>query len=419
MELLSSFDEKKRQDFSKFQKPLNHLVMTTYKNSKDLSGCIMDFIQPKQKIEKERKSLIDIRNSDIMYAIKPPKFGELEENKFIRELNNVDKRVSLQTVYTQHVKSIAKRAQQCEQNLTILWTDIIGQCSPALQEEVQDDPDYTSKSSTYDAMWLLQTLQKLTAGAKATKSLFTTVQHNNEPLDDYYARFESAKDLVELFDTKIINFSSIFAAEQYTNLTITVHDIEQKFFAVSLILNANKKRYEGLWNKLQNDLLVGQDSYPTTIGGATHLLTNWKSDPTQSDRDRGNNTGGNNSSGQTRVSNIQFTQIPIQPNNDYTSLPGYDPARPSMVPSRKPPHNITPHITCSRCNRPEHYAPACPFLLTGTPQFFQCLQNVGYQFTALAPPDILIIVDLGSSFNSIRNTCLLSSVICSLLPTFR
>ena len=46
--------------------------------------------------------------------------------------------------------------------------------------------------------------------------------------------------------------------------------------AVALVMNANKTKYESLWNKLDNDLLVGQDSYPTTIGGAYHLLTNWK-----------------------------------------------------------------------------------------------------------------------------------------------
>ena len=102
----------------------------------------MDFIQPKQKVEKERKSLINIRNSDIMYAIEPPKSGESEEDKFIRESNNADKRMMLQTIYTQHVKSISEQAQQCKQNPTILWTDIIGQCSPALQEELQGDPDY-------------------------------------------------------------------------------------------------------------------------------------------------------------------------------------------------------------------------------------------------------------------------------------
>ena len=93
-------------------------------------------------IEKEYKSLIDIRNLDIMHAIEPPKSGELEEDKFIRESNNVDKRMMLQTVYTQHIKSISEQAQQCKQNQTILSTDIIGQCSPTLQEELQGDPDY-------------------------------------------------------------------------------------------------------------------------------------------------------------------------------------------------------------------------------------------------------------------------------------
>ena len=287
IEPLSSSDEKRRQDFSKFQKSLNHYVMTTYKNSKDLSGCVMDFTNPISQIERERKSLIDIRKSDIMYAVEPPKSGESEEDKFIRESNNADKRTMVQTLYTQHIKSISERTQQCEQNMTILWTDILGQCSPALQEELHGDPDYTSRSASFDAIWLIQTLQKLTVGAnkttnkyfsifKAAKSFFNTTQQSNEPLDEYYTRFESAKDLVELFDAKLIDFAAVLAAEQTVNSSVTMEDIQQKFYAMSLIMNANKKRYEGLWNKLQNDLLMNQDSYPTTIGTATHLLTNWK-----------------------------------------------------------------------------------------------------------------------------------------------
>jgi hypothetical protein len=58
----------------------------------------------------------------------------------------------------------------------------------------------------------------------------------------------------------------------------------QKYLAVALIMNANKTKYEALWNKLENDLLIGQDSYPTTIGDATHLLTNWKASTTPSPR---------------------------------------------------------------------------------------------------------------------------------------
>ena len=103
-----------------------------------------------------------------MYAMAPPKSGESKEDKFIRESDNADKRMMLQTVYMQHVKSTAERIQQCEQNLTILWNDIMGQCSPALQEELHRDPEYITKLSTYDAIWLLQTLQRFTAGANKT-----------------------------------------------------------------------------------------------------------------------------------------------------------------------------------------------------------------------------------------------------------
>jgi len=64
----------------------------------------------------------------------------------------------------------------------------------------------------------------------------------------------------------------------------------QKYLAVSLIMNANKAKYELLWKKLDNYLLVGQDSYPETIGDATHLLTNWKAStappPATNDRSR-------------------------------------------------------------------------------------------------------------------------------------
>ena len=86
-----------------------------------------------------------------------------------------------------------------------------------------------------------------------------------------------------------------------------------------------------------------------------------------------------------------------------------------MVPSQKVPHNITPHITCSRCNQPVHYALACLFLLTGTPQLFQCSPTNGFQLTAITEPNVFdpgcIIVDSGSSFNSFRDSFLLSSIV--------
>ena len=390
-----------------------------------MSKCILEFIEPIAKIESEMKTLSDIRRSKNIYALIPPKSGETPEEKMNREQDNDDRKDMVKTIYNQHVKTITERTQICEQNMTVLWSDIIGNCSPSLQEEISGDPLYTSKSSSFDSVWLLQTLQKITAGAnkttnkyysifKSLKSFYNTQQGFNEPLDSYYQRFESARDLVELFDGSIADMSTMLAQEQAITPNTTDNDVMQKFLAMSLILNSNKRKYEGLWNKLENDLLVGQDTFPTNIGAATHLLTNWKSDsqPTSNENTRDNSHNGN-ANGGGHHSNVQFAQIPIPSNNDFSNLPGFDSARPTLVPSRKPPHHLSAHITCTRCNHPGHYASSCPFLLTGRPQLFQhpSLNRI-FQLTNLVSVDPMydpgcIIVDSGSSFNSVRDISLL------------
>ena len=47
-------------------------------------------------------------------------------------------------------------------------------------------------------------------------------------------------------------------SEQLTDPTATKESVMQKFLAVALVMNANKTKYESLWKKLENDLLVGK-----------------------------------------------------------------------------------------------------------------------------------------------------------------
>ena len=130
-----------------------------------------------------------------------------------------------------------------------------------------------SKSSTFDSVWLLQSLQKITAGVnkttnkyhsafKATKKFYSTQQSPTEGIDEFYNRFENAKDLVTLFNADIVDLTSLLADEQKSNPSATEETAMQNFLAVALIMSANKIKYESLWNKLENDLFVGQDSYP-------------------------------------------------------------------------------------------------------------------------------------------------------------
>jgi hypothetical protein len=97
----------------------------------------------------------------------------------------------------------------------------------------------------------------------------------------------------------------------------------QKYLAVALVMNANKAKYEALWNKLENDLLFGQDSYLKTIGDATHLLTNWKAStatnprptPTTTNRDRRPSTQGVNF-----VGTEWAALVPIPASNNFSAL---------------------------------------------------------------------------------------------------
>ena len=423
IETLDSSSNIKNQDFTKFQKSIHHHVLTTFKNSKDMSKAILEFDDPFTALRQDRRTISQVRIVNGL-ILTPPPATESTAEQLVRESDNADKNEMIKILYNTEVKLYAERERDLTQNLTILWATITGQCTPALLEEISGEPDYITKSAAFDGVWLLETIQKVTAGAnkttnkfssayKAAKRFYSTHQSPTEGVDEYYNRFETAKDLVVLFNADVVDITALHAMEVNFNVYATKEETLQKFFAVALILNANKARYESLWDKLENDLLMGQDSYPVTIGAALHLLTNWKQPAQQTATQR--NSGSNirdNASG-TRPNPVTFAQIPIPANDDFSSLPGYDPARPTMAPSRKSPHNISEHITCTRCGKMGHYATACPFIVPNAPQLMQYARPQ-VLLNQSGPNDILgpgvIIVDSGSTFNCFRDPELLSQI---------
>ena len=146
------------------------------------------------------------------YHFLPPPSGNetAAQQEAERELENQDNTQMTNVLFASHVK---------------LWAVIYGQCTPVLQEEISGDPEYATKSANFDSIWLLQTLQNVTAGVnktsnlyvsafKANKSLYNTCQQRNETfLDSFLGRMENAWTTVELFDTDIVDFDKLLKLE--------------------------------------------------------------------------------------------------------------------------------------------------------------------------------------------------------------
>jgi len=109
---------------------------------------------------------------------------------------------------------------------------------------------------------------------------------------------------VGLFNADVVDLTSLLATEKIQDSKATKDTVMQICLTIALIMNESKVKYEPLWNKLENALLVGQDSYPKTIGDATHLLTNWKSSavPSTHPTPNPNNTDRRNPDGTPAVS---------------------------------------------------------------------------------------------------------------------
>jgi len=117
------------------------------------------------------------------------------------------------------------------------------------------------------------------------------------------------------------------------------------------------------------------------------------------------------------------TLVPLPANGYFPALACFDSTRPTLAPSRKPPHNISAEIECVKCKHKGHYATACPFIvLTAAPQLFQffrpSIQLNQTQLQSILVPGS-IIVDSGSTFNCFRERDLISNIHpCEPFSTF-
>ena len=110
----------------------------------------------------------------------------------------------------------------------------------------------------------------------------------------------------------ILYFTDLIAKERIKDEHIIEEVVRQKFIAMAFILNADAKRYGILWDDLHNNLLKGQNNYPTDMQSAVHMLTHWKvTTPRRNRNNQSNRAIGRNSMEFVQNKNVQVHQ-PVQ-----------------------------------------------------------------------------------------------------------
>eukprot|EP00957_Ditylum_brightwellii_P060834 4618602-Ditylum_brightwellii.AAC.1 len=88
-----------------------------------------------------------------------------------------------------------RRIKLIEDNMEKLCGIVMGQCTESLKSEIKGENDYEDAEMDSNALWLLQTVKKISAGINKKKN---EVQKPGESLDTFQKQFRSAVQTLEL-----------------------------------------------------------------------------------------------------------------------------------------------------------------------------------------------------------------------------
>ena len=129
----------KRHTYEKFKDKLINYVGREFKNADDILPMLREGINPKTDFETKHLS-------------KP--LSAADANNEIKE-----------ALLKERIKIYIAREPQLKQNVTKLYNVVWGQCTDQLQSAINYQSNYEEKSKEKDVLWLLEKLQKETAGA--------------------------------------------------------------------------------------------------------------------------------------------------------------------------------------------------------------------------------------------------------------
>jgi hypothetical protein len=157
---------------------------------------------------------------------------------------------------------------------TKVYGAIWGQCSPALHSELMGEQEYQTMSTSFDCIWLLETLNLFSAGVDknsnvymstfhAMQSFYNTRQSPSETMETYHGRFES-----DVATAILVSKGNLFGHDKLSeyerekgNVTATDNAVKDGYLAITFLENADPHRFSGVWTQLKNSMLLGHKDY--------------------------------------------------------------------------------------------------------------------------------------------------------------
>ena len=394
--------DRRTDSFLVFQNGIHDHVISTFDYASDIAPLIKHFEDPMKILMKHipsKKKLKEQAGIDPTVEMEKLNQDEQEIVEGIEEIINAE------------LKLFSTRRNILFQNTTKLYGIIWGQCTPSIQEEIRGLIDWEKQSNSYNTLWLLQNLKRSSSGSdsaqygiltivKNMKSLFLSKQGDSESLENINTRLQSALQNLKLAQGSLA-FPALVEIEKQNGVSSDVAEkkVEDKVMAMLLLEAANPKKYDDLRISLLNNMLQGDNRYPTTKAEAYSMLSKYVPSNT---RERGQ------SDRNPRVAiNVFQRCAPV----DGPPIPGAD-------------NTCNPQWTCWNCGRCGHKSPNCTEPRRAGFQGMQIATPVCLAQSTCNPPTLndnvsmasqiiqpsWLLLDSGSTFNSVNNINLLTNV---------
>ena len=181
--------------------------------------------------------------------------------------------------YKQELSRYNSKIDQYEEYKSKVFVIIKGQCSLAMKNKVESMTDYSTWEQGDDVIALLNAIKELSFStvdvqyeywtlARSMKNVMMMRQHDKESLQVYYKRFTSTAEVAE-------SQWGLLVPTKKTSKTSDQQKNRDKFLTCMFLAGVDQKRYGKMINELNNAYLAGQKNYPTTVEGATTMLSHY------------------------------------------------------------------------------------------------------------------------------------------------